>query len=68
MLQAIRDHIAGHSLTILVTHWWEYFRDRQPDGGFIDVLHQTAEFLGSEPNLKVISFADLPARAGDFAI
>jgi hypothetical protein len=44
---------------VLVTHWWEYFRDGRPDEPFIDFLHETADYLATHPHLKVISFEDL---------
>jgi hypothetical protein len=59
MLDEIKKAIAGRTLTVLVTHWWEYFRDRQPDEAFIEVLHQTAIWLSSQRGIKVISFDDL---------
>ena len=59
MMGGILHYLKTQQLTVLVTHWWEYFRDNQPDEAFIDFLHETAAYLGSNPNLKVISFADL---------
>lgn len=61
MLATIRAAISSHTVTVLVTHWWEYFRDGKPDDAFIDVLHQTAAMLSHRPDVKVISFEDLPA-------
>jgi hypothetical protein len=59
MLGAIFHYLQTEQLTVLVTHWWEYFRDGQPDEPFIDLLHETACYLATEPHLKVISFDDL---------
>lgn len=59
MLEQIRRAVTAQPLTVLVTHWWEYFRDGQPDADFIGVLHRTAEYLASDPGIRVISFADL---------
>jgi hypothetical protein len=59
MLASILHHLSTHSLTVLVTHWWEYFRDGQPDEPFIDLLHETAQYLANAPDLQVISFSDL---------
>lgn len=63
ILPAIKQAISQRQLTVLVTHWWEYFRDGQPDDAFIGVLHQTAEFLGSHPDICVTTF-DALAQAG----
>ena len=63
ILQAIEDAIHRERLTILVTHWWEYFRHGVPDKAFIDVLHKTADHLASRPDVRVISFDDI-ARLG----
>jgi hypothetical protein len=59
MLENIRTTIAGQQLTVLVTHWWEYFRNGKPDLEFINVLHDTAEFLENDPEIRVISFDDV---------
>ena len=45
MLDEILRAIHSRRLTVLVTHWWEYFRDGEPDGAFIYFLHETAEYL-----------------------
>jgi len=42
-----------------VTHWWEYFRHGQADEPFIEILHETAAYLASQKDIKVISFDDL---------
>lgn len=69
ILDSIRRTISQRRVTVLVTHWWEYFRDGRPDEPFIDVLHATAEYLGSHPDICVTSFdeigrlRDLPAPA-----
>jgi hypothetical protein len=62
MLDEIKKTIAQRRLTVLVTHWWEFFRDRDPDHRFIKVLHDTAEFLATDPNIQVISFAEVAER------
>lgn len=51
--------IESRHLTVLVTHWWEYFPGGKPDERFIRLLHQTADYLASQSGIKVISFADL---------
>lgn len=58
-LPEIRRQIKQRRLTVLVTHWWEYFRDAEPDERFIRVLHETADCLASDPEVKVIAFRDL---------
>jgi hypothetical protein len=59
MLKNIRQTVASQELTVLVTHWWEYFRDGREDEAFIAQLHATADFLGGSPDIKVIAFDDL---------
>lgn len=59
MLERVKRAIAAQPLTVLVTHWWEYFQDTRPDQGFISVLHATAEYLATDPGVRVISFSDL---------
>ena len=62
MLETIKAQIHQRKLTVLVTHWWEYFRDGEPDNAFIAVLHNLAGYLRNQTDLKVISFSEL-ARA-----
>jgi predicted deacetylase len=59
MLEGIIQTINSQKLTVLVTHWWEYFRNNQTDEKFIGFLHQTADYLASNHDIKVISFSDL---------
>jgi hypothetical protein len=59
MLESVRKQVGSQRLTVLVTHWWEYFRDDQPDTVMLGILHATAEWLASIPNVRVISFNDL---------
>jgi hypothetical protein len=59
MLNEIIRAIQSKHLTVLVTHWWEYFPNGRPNEPFISRLHQTADYLASEPGLQVISFGDL---------
>src|SRR5436190_14498061 len=62
MLEAIINQVNSNQLTVLVTHWWEYFRDGAPDQPFIDFLHQTADYLATHSEIKVISFDDLVSQ------
>jgi hypothetical protein len=63
MLGMIKNVIARQQLTVLVTHWWEYFRNGQPDEPFVRVLHETAAWLADQPDVRVISFDDIAHRA-----
>ena len=63
MLESIVQQVNKNHLTVLVTHWWEYFRDRQPDEAFIAFLHETADYLTGHPEVKVISFDDLISQS-----
>lgn len=59
MLDSVLQHLASQQLTVLVTHWWEYFRDNRSHDEFINVLHEIGEYLANNRGLRVISFADL---------
>jgi hypothetical protein len=59
MLAEIEKSIESRQVTVLVTHWWEYFRDGKPDQVFIDVLHETAAYLAARRDIRVISFDDI---------
>jgi len=68
MLDNIRDCLANRPLTVLVTHWWEYFRGGDSNEPFIESLHETADYLGRQKDLKVISFADLASNRLNFRV
>jgi hypothetical protein len=66
MLESIKKAVERRRLTVIVTHWWEYFRDDKPDAAMLGILHATAEWLTGNPNIRVISFDDLArTRRGD---
>lgn len=56
MLQTVKQAVASRRLTVLVTHWWEYFPNGKPDELFIEILHEVAVWLTAEKDFKVISF------------
>jgi hypothetical protein len=62
ILPAIKTAIARQEVTVLVTHWWEYFRGGTPDDAFIQVLHETADFLASHPDITVTTFDAMSRR------
>jgi hypothetical protein len=59
MMDEIKRVVENSTLTVLVTHWWEYFRNGTPDPAFIGVLHQAADYLSRDQNIRVVSFDDL---------
>jgi len=59
MLETIRAQIERQQVTVLVTHWWEYFREQKPDEAFIGLLHETADYLAGRNDVRVISFSEL---------
>ena len=63
IMNQIQTALTNSPLTVLVTHWWEYFPEGQPDYDFIKVLHQTAEYLAGQPDVRVIAFDDLTASS-----
>jgi hypothetical protein len=64
MLDTIKQAITRDEVTVLVTHWWEYFRTGSPDDAFIAELHKTAEYLASRSDVCVTTFEALanPSR------
>lgn len=62
MLEQIQRSIDSRKLTVLVTHWWEFFRTGEADQPFIDVLHQLSAYLASRNDVAVISFNDVITR------
>jgi len=61
MLESVTSAIRHQRLTVLVTHWWEYFRNNGPDEALIEILHQTAAYLAHQPSIEVVSFDDVAA-------
>jgi hypothetical protein len=59
MLERVKAAVTAQQLTVLVTHWWEYFPDGWPDREFIAILHRVAEHLAAQRDVRVITFADL---------
>jgi hypothetical protein len=59
ILPAIKRAVQQQKITVLVTHWWEYFHDRTPNEALIRVLHETADFLAADPALVVLPFRAL---------
>ena len=59
MLREVQATVLRERLTVLVTHWWEYFRAGQPNAPFIGALHEVAEWLGRTRDIRVVSFDDV---------
>jgi hypothetical protein len=59
MLESVRNAVEGATLTVLVQHWWEFFRDGVPDEGLIGVLHEVSSWLSSRSDIRVVSFEDV---------
>lgn len=59
MLETIRRQLDNAPLTVLVTHWWEYFHQTRRNAPYIEVLHRTADYLAGTSDIRVIAFDDL---------
>lgn len=59
MLDRVKEAVQARRLTVLVTHWWEYFPEGKPHDEFIAVLHATAAYLRGRSDIKVVSFEEL---------
>ena len=59
MIDTVRQSVNRRQLTVLVTHWWEYFPAGKADESFIQILHETAAWLAREKEVKVITFDDV---------
>jgi peptidoglycan/xylan/chitin deacetylase (PgdA/CDA1 family) len=56
MLESVRRTVEANQLTVLVTHWWEYFRDGVADEDFIANLHEAGLWLASRRDVCVTTF------------
>jgi len=63
MLASVQRAVESRATTVLVTHWWEYFRHGVADEKFISVLHEVAEWLASRRDIRVVSFRDVASGA-----
>jgi hypothetical protein len=63
MLDSVCSAVEGSRLTVIVLHWWEFFRDGVADEDLIAVLHQLAAWLASRPDVRVVSFSDVASGA-----
>jgi hypothetical protein len=63
MLDQVQQSILSRRLTVLVTHWWEYFSGGQVNEPFLNVLHETAHWLAQAKDVKVVSFKDVASGA-----
>jgi len=63
MLESVKKCVESQRLTVLVTHWWEYFRDERPDSAMLAILHATAEWVAGNPRVRMISFDEPDPRA-----
>jgi hypothetical protein len=59
MAAAVRRAVESSSLTVLVTHWWEYFPGGQPDQAFIQVLHEVLDWLAHDRGVRVVGFEEV---------
>jgi len=57
ILPLIRRTVLQNKLTVLVTHWWEYFHRGRTNEAFIATLHETAAWLAAEPGVRVVPFS-----------
>jgi len=62
ILDTVRKAVSERGLTVLVTHWWEYYWEGKPDEGLIRALHETARWLADQADVRVIAFSDLLER------
>ena len=58
-LQGIVYWLDRNQVTVLVTHWWEYFRSGEPDEPFIDFLHETLRHLARRSDIRIVAFDHL---------
>jgi hypothetical protein len=63
-VSSLQRAIDRQRITVLVTHWWEYFRAGKPHDAFVRVLHETADYLASRDDVAVIPFSAL-ATSGE---
>jgi hypothetical protein len=68
IMNLVQTAIRERPLTVLVTHWWEYFPGGTPDESLIRVLHDTARWLADQSDVEVIAFSDLLLAKATLAV
>lgn len=61
MFDSVQRAVEGNTLTVLVTHWWEYFREGVADEELIAILHAVAHWLADRSDIHVTTFARMAA-------
>lgn len=64
LVEAVKGVVEETSLAVLVTQWWRYFPLGRADLKAIAALHDVARWLVLEPDIDVVSFADLARVEG----
>lgn len=59
MLARLQAAVRGQRTTVLVTHWWEFFAGGRENAAFVGVLHELADWLAAQPDVRVVSFEAL---------
>lgn len=59
IVDGIKISIGRQRLTVLVSHWWEFFRDGRIDQPLVDVLHALADFLANRDDIRVVTLDDV---------
>jgi len=59
MMDSVRAAVEGSKLTVLVSHWWEFFRGGIPDVELIAKIHEVADWISSRPDIQVVTFSDV---------
>jgi len=58
-LPEIISRVNTQPVTVLVNHWWEYFRDSKTDHDFLAFFHEVLDYLAGNLEIKVIPFSAL---------
>lgn len=61
MLESVKRSVESRQLTVLVTHWWEYFRTGDIDEPFLGALHSVADWLAGRSDIRVVPFSAVAA-------
>jgi len=67
ILGLIKAAIRMRKVTVLMTHWWEFFPDGRPDVDMIRILHELSEYLHNQSDIRVISFDEIVQGRGIWA-
>jgi hypothetical protein len=59
ILEQVEKELSSQTLTIFISHWWEYFQPEPVGSIQMDIIHRLADYFANRSDVKVVTFGDL---------